>query len=138
MQRCSIWILCYGEVQEYPSVQRRTGMMDMRNVDFCNRSLVFNHCHSWGIQLPSFLSFKSFITGKFTHYSVLPLLLPLNTAYILKELMKLPLHANSIYRHIRTHHYIPLSSIADLRTHRTHQPFTSKSVTVPTYLFPLN
>src|SRR5258706_8615906 len=44
MQRRSIWILCYGEVQEYPSVQRRTGMMDMRNVDFFNQSLVFNHC----------------------------------------------------------------------------------------------
>src|SRR5258705_11161646 len=70
MQRHSIWILCYGKVQEYPSVQRRTGMPDMRNVNFCNRSLVFNHCHSWGIQLPSFLSFKSFIMGKFTHYSL--------------------------------------------------------------------
>src|SRR5258705_4339678 len=65
MQRCLIWILCYGKVQEYRSVQRRTGMTDMRNIDFCNQSLVFNHCHSWGIQLPSFLSFKSFIHSLF-------------------------------------------------------------------------
>jgi len=49
------------EVQEYSSVQRRLGMTDMRNVDFCNWSLVFNHCHSWGIRLPSFLSLHSFI-----------------------------------------------------------------------------
>src|SRR5260221_256695 len=62
-ERWSFWILCYGEVQEYPSVQRRTGMTDMRNVNFCNWSLVFNHCHSWGIQLPSFLSFKSLSRG---------------------------------------------------------------------------
>src|SRR6266404_6265638 len=59
-----------------PGVSKCPEMTDMRNIDFCNRSLVFNHCHSWGIQLPSFLSFKSFIMGKFTHYSILPLLLP--------------------------------------------------------------
>src|SRR5260370_3293190 len=97
MQRRLIWILCYGEVQEYPSVQRRTGMMDMRNIDFCNQSLGFNHCHSWGIQLPSFLSFKSFIMGKFTHYLILPLLLPSNTAYMLNLLLKLSLHNKSVY-----------------------------------------
>ena len=41
--------------------------MDMRNVDFCNRSLVFNHRRSWGIQLssfPSLRSFKPFSMGK--------------------------------------------------------------------------
>ena len=60
-------------VSKCPEKDRDDGHEERR---LCNRSLVFNHCHSWGIQLPSFLSFKSFITGKFTHYSILPLLLP--------------------------------------------------------------
>src|SRR5258708_34902512 len=131
MQRRSIWILCYEEVQEYPSLQIRTGTMDMRNIEFCNRSLMFNHCHSWGIQLPSFLSFKSFIMGKFTHYSILPLLLPQNTTYTLKVLLKLSLHDKSVYHHIQTHDYGPLCSIAGLGTNMRHEPVSPHSVAGP-------
>src|SRR5258708_32413686 len=57
---------------------------------------------------------------------------------MLKVLLKLSLHDKSVYRHIRTHDYGPLSSIAGLGTNMRHEPVSPHSVAGPSSLVPLN
>src|SRR5258707_7251181 len=57
---------------------------------------------------------------------------------MLKVLLKLSLHDKSVYRHIQTHDYGPLCSIAGLGTNMRHEPVSPHSVAGPSQLVPLN